>query len=95
MNKKVNTLLFMLGATLFNIIVTILVFLVLMILFSMFIAVHVSEAAHAWSFSLIFLAAIACTFLLYRIILKYLMKKINMEKYFDPIFSRGNVKKNH
>ena len=92
MNKKVNTLLFVLGATLFNIIIAILSFIILIFLFSRFIAPYVSEAVQAWSFSLVFLAAIAASFFIYRIVLKFLIDKIDVEKYFDPIFVRKNKK---
>jgi len=92
MNKKVNTVLFVLGATLFNIIVAVLSFIVLIFLFSRFIAPHISEAAQSSSFSLIFLAAIASSFFIYRIVLKSLIEKIDVEKYFDPIFVRKNKK---
>ena len=93
MNKKTNTILFILGATLFNIIIAILCILLFTVLFSVSIAPHVSEAAQAWSISFIFLAAIIASFFIYRFVLKHLMTKIDMEKYFDPIFGK-NIKKN-
>ena len=86
MNKKVNTLLFILGATLFNIIVTILCFVVLMILYARFFIVLLPEEGHTWVFPVMFIAAIAGTFFLYRLVLKLLLKKIEVDKYFDPIF---------
>ena len=88
MNKKTNTLLFILGATLFNVIVAILCFVLFTVLFSIFIVPHVSESVHVWGLSLIFLAAIVTSFFIYRFALKFLMKKIDMEKYFDPIFGK-------
>jgi hypothetical protein len=93
MNKKMNTMLFILGATVYNVIVAVLSFIILIVLFSRFIASSVSEAALAWSFSLIFIAAIAISFIAYRFTLKFLMKKIDFEKYFDPIFARRHTKK--
>ena len=87
MNKKLNTALFILGATLFNILVTVLSFLALLIVYARFIMQRLPEAAQAWSFPLIFIAAIAISFVAYRFALKLLLKKIEMEKYFDPIFN--------
>ena len=85
MNKKVNTLLFILGATVFNIMITILSFLLLLFLYAKFVMKSLPEAAQAWSFPLMFIAAIAISFFVYKFALGFLMKKINVEKYFDPI----------
>ena len=91
MNKKANTLLFILGATIFNIIVTLLCFAVLMVLYAKFFMSLLPEDGHAWVFPIMFIAAIVLTFFLYRCALKLLLKKIQMEKYFDPVF--GNSKR--
>ena len=88
MNKKANTLLFLLGATLFNVLVTVLSFLLLLAIYARFIMGLLGEGAQAWSFFFIFMAAIAVSFVVYRLALKLLMKKIDTEKYFDPIFGR-------
>ena len=85
MNKKVNTVLFILGATLFNILITVTVFLLLLFVYARYIMRFLPEGAQAWSFTLIFIAAIALSFLAYRFILGIVMKKVDIEKYFDPI----------
>jgi len=90
MNKKLNTALFILGATLFNILVTVLSFLLLLIAYTRFIMPYLPEGAQAWSFPLIFIAAIAVSFVAYRAALKLLLKKVEMEKYFAPIFAGTN-----
>jgi len=90
MNKKLNTVLFIVGATLFNIIVTVLFFVALLSAYARFLLRHVSEGAQAWSFPLIFIAAVIISFVLYRLVLKLLLKKISMEKYFDPLFTGKN-----
>jgi hypothetical protein len=94
MNKKVNTLLFILGATVFNILVTIAGFVILTFLYVRFLMVLIPEANRPWGFTLIFLAAIVISFLVYRWLLKYLLKKVDVEKYFDPLFVRKNIKRN-
>jgi membrane protein implicated in regulation of membrane protease activity len=86
MSKKTNTLWFILGATVFNILVTIVSFVVLFILFARFLAPALPETAVSWSFPIIFIGSIALSFVIYRIVLKRLLKKINVEKHFDPIF---------
>ena len=86
MNKKINTLLFILGATVFNILVTILSFSLLLVIYAKFIMRLLPEGTQMWSFPLIFIAALAVAFVVYRYALSFLLKKIEMEKYFAPIF---------
>jgi len=86
MNKKVNTILFILGATVFNIIVTVLSFVLLLIIYAKTLMRILPEGAQSWSFPFIFIVALAVAFLAYRYILRFLITKIEIEKYFDPIF---------
>jgi hypothetical protein len=88
MNKKINTLIFVLGATVFNIIITILSFVGFTILYVRFVMQIIPEASRSWGFTLIFLASLAVAFMVYRWLLKYLLTKVDIEKYFDPIFGR-------
>jgi len=93
MNKKVNTLLFIVGATIFNILIVVLCFIALTALYLNFLMPSIPEESRSWGFALIFLASIVLSFFLYRLILKYLMKKVDVEKYFDPLFARKNFKR--
>jgi 4-amino-4-deoxy-L-arabinose transferase-like glycosyltransferase len=86
MNKKVNTLLFILCATLFNIIVAMVSFIVFTLLYLRFLMLQMPESSRSWAFAIIFLASIGVSFLVYRIVLKYLIGKVDIEKYFDPLF---------
>jgi len=88
MNKKANTLLFILGATLFNILVTVLSFILLLFICVRLVWPLLPEEAQAWVFPLIFIAAMVIAFIVYRYTVKLLMSKIDVEKYFDPIFNR-------
>jgi hypothetical protein len=94
MNKKVNTLLFILCATLFNIFVAILSFLILFVLYIRFIMDLIPEADRPWSFTFIFIISMVISFVVYRVIFKYLLKKVDVEKYFDPLFVKKRLKKN-
>jgi len=93
MNKKANTILFMLGATAFNILITIASFLLLLLLYARLLMGFFPETSHAWAFFIIFIAALVISFFVYRVLIKYLVKKIDMDKYFDPLFVRKNLKK--
>jgi len=90
MNKKANTLLFILGATVFNIIITVafiflLGFIFFTFIFGYFSAEEAQANAFAWGLVIIFILSIVSSFFLYRYLLGLLLKKINIEKYFDPI----------
>jgi hypothetical protein len=87
MSKKSNTLIFILAATVFNVLITIIACLVLGIIYGWLLIPLLPEESAAWGFPIIFIAAIVISFVLYRVILKYIMKKVDMEKYFDPIFA--------
>jgi len=90
MNKKLNTFLFILGATLFNVLVTVAAFLLLMMIYARLLMHSLPEGSQAWSIPIIFIAAIVISFIIYRYSINLLIKKIDMDKYFDPIFSSKN-----
>jgi phosphoglycerol transferase MdoB-like AlkP superfamily enzyme len=93
MNKKLNTVFFILAATLFNVLVAIISFFLLAIIYLKFLYNLIPEQNNSWIFAVIFLAAIVISFIAYRYLLKYLLKKIDVDKYFDPIFVRRNIRK--
>jgi len=88
MSKKTNTLLFLIGGTIFNILITIICFLLFLLIYSRFFYGHVSESTASWLLPVFFIGAIAASFFAYRLAIKMLMKKVDMEKHFEPIFSR-------
>lgn len=87
MNKKVNTLLFILGATFFNVIITIAFLFALLWLYSVTIMPFFKEGS-GWILAVIFILSIALSYIIYRFVIKLLIKKVPVEKYFDPIFNR-------
>jgi membrane protein YdbS with pleckstrin-like domain len=82
MNKKVNTLLFVLGATVFNILVTIVLFVVLFFLCFRFLPESIASGALPF----IFIVSLVVSFFTYNAVLKFVTTKVDMDKYFDPIF---------
>jgi membrane protein implicated in regulation of membrane protease activity len=88
MSKKSNTLLFIIGATVFNILITVACFMALFVAFAWLIAPRLPQDVVAWSFPVLFIGAIALSFVIYRLILKRLFKRIDPDKYFDPIFGK-------
>jgi hypothetical protein len=92
MSKKTNTLLFILGATFFNILVTAIWFAALFLLYVWLLAPRLPEAARTWGFPVIFIIAITLSFLIYQAVLKHLIKKVNLGKHFAPLLGEGDSK---
>ena len=84
MNKKVNTAIFLIAATAVNIGIMLVVFVGLMV------AVTLIARENAQLMSVLYIVAfflsIVATFFLYSLIMKLFQKKVDMEKYFHPIF---------
>jgi uncharacterized membrane protein (DUF485 family) len=91
MSKKTNTLLFILSATVVNILITILSFFVLFFPYTRFLAPRLPPNSVVWGLTIIFVAALAISFIVYQVLLKQFVKKVDVQKYFDPIF--GSRKK--
>ncbi len=88
MNKRVNTILFILVATLVNIVIMLAVFVLLFVLFGLFLAPHVPEAVTSILVLLIFVGSITLTYFIYHKLVQFISRKVDMEKYFDPLFGR-------
>lgn len=86
MNKKLNTVLFLIGGTVFNVIITIGSILGLSIIWGKFIMSHVPQSVQYVGFIVCIFGGAAIAFLLYRAVFKLITKKVDVEKYFDPLF---------
>jgi membrane protein YdbS with pleckstrin-like domain len=86
-NKKTNTALFLLGATVFNLLLMFVLIAAALVLVSALFK-NLNPNAMAILMVAIFIGAIAGSFLIYSRIIRWLSKKIDMEKYFMPIFRR-------
>jgi hypothetical protein len=86
MSKKTNTALFILGATTFNVLITLLILGVLLFLYAQFIVPALPEKVMVFGLPVILVGAISLSFVIYRILLKQLLKRIDIEKHFEPIF---------
>jgi hypothetical protein len=86
MSKKTNTLWFILAATVFNVLITVVIMLVLFVIFVRFLVPVLPESVVGWGLPVLLLAAIGLAFLTYQQIIKRVLKRIDVDKYFDPIF---------
>ncbi len=85
MNKKLNTVGFILG----GIVVNVIVFFAFLLLF-LFVATFFPTDAQGIVIIVGFLLAIFGSFFVYTKAVQLFMKKVDMEKYFHPIFKQRN-----
>lgn len=88
MGKRANTVLFILGATVGNLIVMVLVFLLLLTVFSFTLAPRVAAEFQQWVVLGLLVGSIAMTYFVYYRIVRILTKKYDLEKHFEPIFPK-------
>ena len=81
MNKKVNTALFILGATVVNIGI-----MAVLVIAGLFVLSRLPESIIPIGTIVVFFVAIIGAFFIYHRIVKFISKRVNMDKYFDPIF---------
>ncbi len=85
MNKKLNTALFVLGATVMNML---LIFIIMIALIALTVVIFPdpSPGSAQVVFLMVFVLSIGLSFLIYNKLVKFFSKKIDMDKYFHPIF---------
>jgi uncharacterized membrane protein YhaH (DUF805 family) len=88
MSKKTNTLLFILIASLANILLTVLSFLVLYLPYALLVAPRLPPSSVIWIMALLFLLALVISFIVYQALLKLFMKKVDVGKHFES-FVKG------
>ncbi|MDA3957148.1 leader peptide processing enzyme [Oceanispirochaeta sp.] len=88
MNKKLNTVLFMLGGTIVNIILMLGLFLLFLYLGNLVLTPETDSNMKMLIFLLIIGISVVGSFFLYSKIVKMINKKWNLENYMHPLFSR-------
>lgn len=91
MSKKSNTIWFMLAATVVNILLMLILFLVCFILISRFVSPE-SSLIPLW-LGLTFLVSIGGSFFVYSKLIKWMNKKFDLEHNLTPLFGRGGRRK--
>ena len=92
MNKKVNTALFIIGATVVNLVLMAVLILLGFLIVSLLPLNNASQGITTAVVILIFFGSIIGTFVIYHNMVKYLSTKIDMDKYFHPIIKRKENK---
>ncbi|MDR2490942.1 MAG: hypothetical protein LBD20_06020 [Spirochaetaceae bacterium] len=86
-NKKLNTVLFTLGAVIVFSLMTMFVFIVLFSI-SVWAVSIAGESVFSWVVPVIFILSITVSFFMYNGILNIIFKNIEIDDYFDPIAIR-------
>lgn len=92
MNKRLNSVLFVLGATVVNILLMLLVFFVMLILFARFVAPALSPQANQLILFGLFIASVVITYVIYHFAMRAIAKRVPLEDYFGPLFTRARRK---
>lgn len=92
MNKKLNTAIFFVVATALNILLVMVIALAVFVPYALFAAPALPPAVNLIALVVIVFGSMAGSFPLYRWIIDQFQKKVDMEKYFDPIVRRSGKK---
>jgi len=92
MNKKLNTALFFVGATIVNLLIVMAIGLAVFIPYALFVAPHVPGPTNLLALVLVVIGSMAASFPLYRRLIQWFEKKVDVEKYFDPIVKLSEKK---
>ncbi len=85
MNKKLNTVLFFLVATTVNIVLILFLALVVFVPYALFLARLLPGPVNLLLLFVIFVGSMAGSLPLYRKLVEQFQKRVDVEKYFDPI----------
>lgn len=85
MNKKTNTILFILGATVFNLLTVFLLLTLGIILTSLILQGRDPGGMGSLLLFAVFLLAVGGSFFIYHRAVKFLSRKIDIDRYFDPL----------
>ena len=85
MNKKLNTAIFFLVATVVNILLILILALVVFVPYALFVARLLPGPVNVLILLVIFVGSMAGSFPIYRRLIEAFQKRVDVDKYFDPI----------
>ncbi|MDA3834795.1 MAG: leader peptide processing enzyme [Spirochaetales bacterium] len=88
MNKKVNTALFIVAASVLNVVMMMVLFILALGVLGALLSEDTSPASAQFFMLLAFIFSIGGSYGLYTLLIQFISKKIDMEKYFHPVFRR-------
>ena len=88
MNKKVNTVLFLLAATLFNIFIIFTIFFIGFVLLGQFLLPIVPSPIGQLLLIVLFCGSLALGYVIYNKTLRWINHRFDTKKFIEPIFNR-------
>ena len=92
MNKKVNTALFLLAATIVNVLLMLVLFILLLFLGNLVLTPETDSSIKLLVFLMIIGLSVVGSFLIYSRLVKFVSTRWKLEEIMHPIFSRRNRK---
>lgn len=83
--RKLNTVLFILGATVANVAVMLAIWFLLTFLYARFLSGFFNQSVSTVIIVLIIFISMISSYFFYHFFVRWLGKKVDMERYFDPI----------
>ncbi len=93
MNKKANTILFMVIATLINLLLLAVFFIIGFLIINLVISNNPETTAAPLLIGVVFLGSIALSFFLYSKIVSFVVNKFDLEDKMDPLFGKNRKPK--
>ena len=88
MNRRLNSILFVMAATVANIVVMMLLFTVLLVVFARLIAPSLPPQVNQIMLMVLFVVSVVATYVIYHRVVRRLGERYDLQKYFGPIFSK-------
>jgi hypothetical protein len=92
-NKKANTVFFMLLMTVLNIVIAVFWIVLLLFVYAKLFSRITPEQIVGLIIPLIFIVALVLTFFCYRALTNLIMKKVNLDDKLEPLFKFGRRKR--
>jgi membrane protein implicated in regulation of membrane protease activity len=88
MNRRINSVLFVIAATIANIVVMMILFVVLLLVFARFFAPSLPPQANQIMLMVLFVGSVVATYVIYHRVVRRLGEQYDLQKYFGPIFGK-------
>jgi hypothetical protein len=88
MNKRLNTVFFVIGATIFNLFSMAVIFIALFMLYARFIGPALSPRMNQFLTLWLFFGSVALAYWVYSRIIRWAEQRVDFHKYLEPIFAR-------
>ena len=94
MDKRFNTTLFIIAATVVNIVLMMLLFLVSFVIFARFLAPILPPGVNRALLLVLLIGSVVGTYVIYHRVMRWVSKRYNLDAHFSPLFRSHNRRRN-